>query len=91
MRNRFRPVPVRTGIFLSAYRIVRIASNALPSKDGGAGEERGKLKTEGWAGDQLPLPVFYSRFTHKIYMSLASEQLLFQPVVLLSKFEIPSH
>ena len=49
------------------------------------------LKNEGWAGDQLPLPVFYSRFTHKIYMSLASEQLLFQPMVLLSRFPISSH
>ena len=49
------------------------------------------LKYEGWAGDQLPLPAFYSRFIRKIYLSLASEQLLFQPMVSLSRFVISSH
>jgi hypothetical protein len=63
----------------------------LPSKDGGAGEERGKLKTEGWAGDQLPLPVYYSRSPQRTYISVAPELPSIQPVVLLSKFEISSH
>jgi hypothetical protein len=49
------------------------------------------LKNEGWAGDQLPLPKYYSGFTHKKYIEVASEQLLGQPVVLQTRSVISFH
>jgi hypothetical protein len=82
-------VPVCTGIFPSAYCKVGIVLGTLSSKDGAAGEERGKLKTEGWAGDQLPLPAYHSRPANKNHVYYFYDaQLGFQRVVLPTRFII---